>query len=354
MKRNCIQLILFCFLLSTSSCSSSSKESVVQDEVAQDEPSEDNPKDETTSVTGTVVRVHGQLSVDGSQMVDKNGEVIQLRGMSLSWTNWWPQFYTTEVVGWLKKDWHVTVIRASMGIEDAGGYLDDQAKHKALIFNVIDAAIEEGIYVLVDWHSHHAEENLEEAKAFFTEVSEKYGDQPNIIYETYNEPLDTISWNEVIKPYHEAVIAEIRKNDPDNIIIAGTRSWSQRVDEVIDNELVDDNVMYTLHYYAASHKLELRDLAQSAIDAGIPLFVTEHGVTEYTGDGFIDVEEANTWWDFLDENKISWLNWSIADKEESSAAVKPGASGAGGWPDSMLTPSGLMVREELREKNSEF
>jgi len=349
MKRNYIQIILICFLFSTSSCNSSSDEPVVQDEVAQDDP-----KDETSTTTETIVSVHGQLSVNGSQMVNKDGEVIQLRGMSLSWTNWWPQFYTKEVVGWLKKDWNVTVIRASMGIEDAGGYLDDQAKHKALIFNVIDAAIEEGIYVLVDWHSHHAEEHLEEAKAFFTEVSEKYGDQPNIIYETYNEPLDTVSWNDVIKPYHEAVITEIRKNDPDNIIIAGTRSWSQRVDEVIANELVDDNVMYTLHYYAASHKQELRDIAQAAITAGIPLFVTEHGVTEYTGDGFIDVEEANTWWNFLDQNKISWLNWSIADKEESSAAVKPGASGTGGWPDSMLTQSGLMVREELREKNPVF
>lgn len=318
------------------------------------DPIDQDQTDDDPNLENTVVGTYGQLSVLGKNLVDEDGNPVQLRGMSLSWTNWWPQFYTKEVVEWLKEDWNVTVIRASMGIEDAGGYLDDKAKHKAMVFTVIDAALEAGIYVLVDWHSHHAEDHLEEAKVFFTEVSQKYGDHPNIIYETYNEPLDTPSWNDVIKPYHEAVIAEIRKYDPDNVVVAGTRFWSTRVDEVIGNRIDDANVMYTLHYYAASHKQELRDIAQIAIDANIPLFVTEHGVTEYTGDGFIDEPEARTWWAFLDSNQISWLNWSIADKEESSAAVKPGASGSGGWPDAMLTTSGLLVREELRAKNPTF
>ena len=316
--------------------------------------STDDNDDSNNNSDVTVVSTYGKLSVSGTNLVDKDGVPIQLRGMSLSWTNWWPQFYTAEVVAWLKEDFNATIVRAAMGIEDSGGYIDDKAKHKAYVFTVIDAAIEEGIYVLVDWHSHHAEDYPEEAKAFFTEVAQKYGNIPNLIYEIYNEPLDTASWNDTIKPYHEAVIGEIRRYDADNVIIAGTRSWSTRLDEVIGNRIDDVNLMYTLHYYAASHKQELRDVAQTALDAGIPIFVTEHGVTEYTGDGFVDVEEAKTWWAFLDANKISWLNWSIADKEESSAAVKPGASGNGGWPESMLTQSGLLVREELRAKNPEF
>ncbi|TMM53868.1 glycoside hydrolase family 5 protein [Maribacter algarum] len=353
MRRICLNLILVCLLISTTSCSSSD-EPVVNPEISEDQTPKEEEEEEAPEnpvTASSIVDIHGQLSVSGKNLVDKDGNIVQLRGMSLSWTNWWPQFYTKEVVQWLKKDFKATIVRASMGIEDPGGYLENKESQKALIFTVIDAAIEEGLYVVVDWHSHHAEDSVEEAKIFFTEVAQKYGDQPNIIYETYNEPLDTPSWNDVIKPYHEAVIAEIRKYDPDNVVIAGTRTWSQRVDEVIGNQIEDDNVMYTLHYYASSHKQELRDLAKTAIDAGIPLFVTEQGVTEYTGDGFIDIVEANTWWDFLDENNISWLNWSIADKEESSAAVKPGASGSGEWPDSMLTQSGLMVREELRGKN---
>lgn len=349
-----LKLIFFTFCL-ISACSSSGN--LTSNDIPHDMDHLDSDNDDHDDVDGTsltAVDTYGQLSVSGKNLVDKNGTPVQLRGMSLSWTNWWPQFYTSGVVEWLKDDFNVTVIRAAMGIDESGGYLEDKERHKAYVFTVIDAAIEQGIYVIVDWHSHHAEDYLEEARSFFAEVAQKYGDQPNLIYETYNEPLDTVSWNEVIKPYHESVIAEIRKHDPDNIIIAGNRSWSTRLNEVVANRIDDPNVMYTLHYYAASHKQELRDEAQAALDANLPIFVSEYGVTEYTGDGFIDVEEANKWWTFLDANNISWLNWSIADKEESSAAVIPGASAKGGWPDTILTTSGLLVREEIRTKNPEF
>ncbi|KKN16754.1 hypothetical protein LCGC14_0972680, partial [marine sediment metagenome] len=299
----------------------------------------------------TVVEEYGQLSVSGRYMVDKEGSPVQLRGMSLFWSQWMGKFYTQETVRWLKTNWNVTIVRASMAVEDVDGYLNNKAREKAKIFEVIDAAIEEGIYVLVDWHSHHAEDYIAEAKDFFSEVAEKYGDTPNIIYETYNEPLD-VSWSAVLKPYHEEIIAEIRKYDPDNIVVCGTRNWSQRVDEVVNNELSDKNVMYTLHYYATSHKENVRRLTETALANNIPIFVTEYGVTDYSGDGEIDVASANTWWNFLDENKISWCNWSIADKAESSAALKPGASGKGKWSENEITESGLMVRAEMKAKNS--
>ncbi len=353
MKKKFLPLsVLYLFLFIA--CSSSSTTTEIDNEIAIENPENNDEQESEGDTSLSVVETFGQLRVLGKNLVDQNDQIIQLRGMSLSWSQWWPQFYTNEVVQWLKEDFKVTIVRASMGIEDPGGYLENKASEKEKIFTVIDAAIDEGLYVIVDWHSHHAEDYTEEARLFFAEVAQKYGDFPNIIYETYNEPLDTASWNDTIKPYHESVIAEIRKHDPDNVIIAGTRSWSQRVDEVIDNRLSDTNTMYTLHYYAASHKQELRDIAQLAIAAEIPLFVTEYGVTEYTGDGFIDVSEAETWWAFLDTNNISWCNWSIADKEETSAAVKPGASGLGRWPLTMLTQSGLMVREEIRAKNTSY
>ncbi|MFS4448871.1 glycoside hydrolase family 5 protein [Maribacter sp. 2307UL18-2] len=349
MKKSIVQVFCaLCMLLI--GCSNSEATVPIEEPLVTQDPKQENTDVEPLSAVDT----HGQLQVSGKHLVDKNGTVIQLRGMSLSWSQWWPQFYTPEVVKWLKDDFQVNIVRASMGIEDPGGYLENKAGEKAKIFTVIDAAIEEGLYVIVDWHSHHAQDYIDEALVFFAEVAQKYGDRPNIIYETYNEPLDTVSWTDTLKPYHETITSEIRTHDPDNIIIAGTRSWSQRVDEVIGNRLSDSNTLYTLHYYAASHKQELRTIAQNALDAGIPLFVTEYGVTEYTGDGFVDVAEAQIWWDFLDDNQISWCNWSIADKEESSAAVKPGASGNGSWPLDMLTPSGLLVREEIRSKNPEY
>lgn len=312
-------------------------------------PTDPNEEKEETSF----VSQHGQLQVEGNKIVDQHGNVVQLRGMSFFWSQWMGKYYTAETVKWLKQDWHCTVVRASMGIEDSEGYIINPQTEKAKIITVIDAAIANGIYVIVDWHSHHAEDYEEEAKLFFTEIAQKYGDHPNIIYELYNEPLD-VSWTNILKPYHEAVISEIRKFDPDNIAICGTRNWSQQVNEVIGHEIDDDNVAYTLHYYASTHKQDLRDIAQNALDNDIALFVTEFGTTDYSGDGFIDVQETYTWWNFLDDNAISWCNWSIADKNENSAALKPNSSTIGQWPDSTLTQSGHLVREELRNKNPKF
>ena len=300
----------------------------------------------------TVVEEYGQLSVSGNKIVDKNGNAIQLRGMSFFWSQWIGKYYNYETVKWLKDDWQCTVVRAALAV-DYGGYLENPEIEKAKIMAVVDAAIKEGIYVVIDWHDHEAEKHVQQAKTFFGEMAQKYGSYPNVIYETFNEPLD-ISWNEVLKPYHEAVIAEIRKYDSDNLIICGTRNWSQNVDDVIGHKIDDANVAYTLHYYAATHKQWLRDMATSALNNNVPLFVTEFGTTQASGDESIDAEESELWWQYLDEHKISWCNWSVADKEELAAALKSGASSTGNWQVSELTTSGNMVRNELKKKNKKY
>lgn len=365
MKTSVLRLFSILVLFCVTSCNSSSGEpTAIIEEVAEDQtPSDEMVEEEaenddmppnTPALTGTFVADHGQLHIEGTKIVDTNGEVVQLRGMSFFWSQWIGEYYTAETVQWLKDDWQCNVVRAAMGVDEGGdAFLANPEREKEKVFTVIDAAIAEGIYVIVDWHSHHAEDYVAEAKAFFSEVSEKYGDTPNIIYETYNEPLD-VSWVNTLKPYHEAVLASIRENDPDNIVICGTRTYSQRVDEVIGNKIDDPNIAYTLHYYAATHKQELRDIAQQAIDAGIPIFITEYGVSEASGNGSIDVAEANIWWDFLDANAIGWCNWSIADKEELSAALKPGASALGGWELDELTLSGTIVREEIKANNPNY
>lgn len=351
MKTSLLSSFLFICLLAATCCSSSSNDNATPMEEAQDQQPIDDTVDDLISTTDSYVKEHGQLRIEGTKIVDKNGAIVQLKGMSFFWSQWNGQYYTAETVKWLKNDWQCNVVRAAMGVDEGGdAYIANPDREKQKVFTVIDAAIAEGIYVIVDWHSHHAEDYIPEAKAFFSEVSEKYGDTPNIIYETYNEPLD-VSWTATLKPYHEDILASIRKNDPDNIVICGTRTWSQRVDEVIGNQIDDPNIAYTLHYYAATHKQELRDLAQQAVNAGVPIFVTEYGVSEASGDGSIDTVETNIWWDFLDANNIGWCNWSITDKEELSAALMSGASFQGNWDANDLSQSGTMVRNEIRTNN---
>jgi len=172
------------------------------------------------SGTPSFVQAHGQLAVRGTQLVDAKGQPIVLRGMSFGWHVWWPQFWNAECVKWLQDDWHCNVLRAAMGVEPGGGYLDSPEASKKLVTTVVDACIENGIYVIIDWHDHHATENLEESKAFFVEMARAYGKHPNVIYEIYNEP-ERDSWPEV-KAYCETLIKAIREVDPDNIILVAS------------------------------------------------------------------------------------------------------------------------------------
>ena|GEM_PF-313257 len=299
------------------------------------------------------VEKHGALSVKEGKLLDQNGEVVVLRGMSLFWSQWMPQYYNAKTVQWLVDDWNVSVIRAAMAIEH-GGYLRNPEREKAKVFAVIDACIAANIYVIVDWHDHNAVDHEAEAVAFFKEVAEKYGKHPHILYETYNEPLNTHSWAQ-IKKYHEAVVKAIRSIDPGNVIMLGSSNWSQAVDEASRSPLEGfDNIAYSFHFYASDphHQERLRARADTAIKNGLCIFVNEWGVSESSGDGAFDVAKTTAWLQWMEENQLSWCVWSIADKAETSAALRPGASGEGGWTEAELTPGGKFIRDHLRSLNT--
>ena len=304
----------------------------------------------TVSAQTTIVEKYGQLSVKGNYIMSQYGDTVQLRGMSMFWSQW-SQYYNPGVIKWLKEDWKCTVIRVAMGVEE-GGYLDNSYEEKQKVIRMVDAAIANGIYVIIDYHSHQAHNNPEPAKKFFAEMSKKYGSYPNVLYEIYNEPLkEGLSWYKNLKPYAESIIAEIRKNDPDNIVICGTRQWSQLVDEAANSPLKDSNAVYTLHFYAASHGQYLRDEATRALAKGICIFVSEFGTCEYTGDGKLDYTATMEWFKFLDDHKISWCNWSVSDKAETASILLPGAKYGGKWKEQDLSPSGAFIKEEIQTKN---
>nr|UNG40346.1 glycoside hydrolase family 5 subfamily 2 [Saperda scalaris] len=290
------------------------------------------------------VSKHGQLSVSGNQLVNQDGEPVQLKGMSLAWSIWWPQFYNEPTVEGIKNGCHSNVVRAPLAIEtDSGGYLTDPEGQKQLIVDVIEAAIKNDIYVIVDWHEEKAETHQAEAIDFFDQISKTYGSYPNIIYETFNEPTSQ-SWSDTLKPYHEAVIKAIRANDPDNVILVGTPTWSQSVDAAAADPITDQkNILYSLHFYAGTHKQWLRDTAQSALDSGIGIFVNEYGTCGADAQGEVDVDETNLWWAWLDENNISYVNYDVTDKEETASVVIPGTTAENVCKEEYLTESGKLV-----------
>ena len=318
----------------------------------------------TAQVTDIPVEVNGHLSVSGTTIVNEAGEPVQLRGMSSCGLISTYNFFTDEVVDTLVQDWGCSVIRLAMTTRgNDNGYTFDPDRYFEEVCGYTDTLIDHGVYVIIDWHILYdgdPNEYREEAVDFFSRISSLYGEYPNVIYEICNEPngerIDDpeqdVDWNNTIRPYAEEVIAAIRENDPDNIIIVGTPNWSQDVDEAAQNPLSGDNIMYTLHFYAGSHGQDLMDKAQTAIDSGLPIFCTEWGTSRDSGDGGVFYDETNQWMDFLNQNGISWCNWSIGSSNtESSNALRLYSNNftieqklAAHWPDEMLSPSGLFVR----------
>jgi|GEM_PF-1417568 len=294
------------------------------------------------------VSYYGELKVNGNKIIGARSKLpVQVRGMSLYWSLWGGErFYTADAVKALANDWKVEVVRAAMGVDVDGGYVGNPSSQQALVESVVQAAIDNDIYVIIDFHCHHSEQYAAQAKEFFGAMAQKYGKYDNVIFEVYNEPLQ-ISWS-TIKDYAVGVIAEIRKYS-DNLVVVGTPNWSQDVDQVPANRISDANVAYTLHFYAGSHGSELQAKALTALNSGLALFVTEWGTVNANGDGAVATAATNGWMAFMDQYKLSWANWSLNDKTEGASTFQNGVSTTGnGWTSANnLTSSGQYVYSKL-------
>lgn len=326
----------------------------------------------------TPVEKHGQLQVIGTQLCGQDGEPVQLRGMFTSTIG--SEFINRAAFQAMAFDWKCDAIRLCV---DAGQSsfenYDGSQEHKDWIYKGIDLAIETGMYVIVDWHQltpgNPNDPSYAGVDKFFDEVSKKYADCPNVIYEICNEPNGNITWENDIKPYAERLRDVIRRNDPDNIIIIGTGTWSQDVDIAAMNPVAGDNLMYTFHFYCGSHNTwsGFPEKVETALKRGIAIFVTEWGVSDHTGAIGLYFDEADRWLEYLDLRKISWINFVIGNSghscstfvsyiptgrvfdgvvERVACPLTPSADSGKGylyWPEEQISPSGKYIKNKMLE-----
>ena len=302
----------------------------------------------------TPVSQHGQLSVKNGQLVDKNGKGYQLRGMSTHGLTWFPEFVNESAFKTLRDDWNTNVVRLAMYVDEWGNgqcYMGNKSGSLELLEKGVDICIKLDMYVIIDWHVLNPgdpSKYTNEAKSFFETVSKRYAKYPNVIYEICNEPNGGASWSGNIKPYAEKIIPVIRKNAPNSVIIVGTPTWSQEIDKPLSDPLSYKNVMYAFHFYAATHA-GLRSNVENCVAQGLPVFVSEFGTCDASGGGANDFNETQKWLSYFDKQGISYCNWSICNKDETSAVLRPGTSANGNWSESDLTENGKWMRNWFRK-----
>ncbi len=289
----------------------------------------------------------GSLRVIGTQLCDGSGKPVVLRGMSSHGMQWYPQFARTEGIR-VTKEAGANVFRIAM-YTDEGGYLTHPEVAQDVI-RAVDDALALDMYAIIDWHVNYDRDplaNVDKAVDFFDGMSRRYGDEPGVIYEICNEPNGhDVTWAGRVKPYAQEVIPVIRENAPASLILVGNPTWSQDVDVCAEDPLEFENIMYTLHFYAGTHGGDLREKCRKALALGAPVFASEWGTSAADGSGGVFLQKSDVWLRFLDEHRLSWCNWSLGDRDETSAALKPGAP-LGNWTDGDLTESGRYVFARL-------
>lgn len=298
---------------------------------------------------------YGALQVVGTQLCDSNGNAVQLRGISTHGLAWFPDYVNAELFRELHDEWKANVVRLAMYTAEYGGYCSggDQKKLKQLIADGVQYATDNDMYVIIDWHilsDGDPNTHKEDAKAFFGEMSETYSGYDNVLYEICNEPNGGTSWSS-IKSYAEEIIPVIRANDEDAVILVGTPNWSQYVDQAAADPITAySNIMYTLHFYAATHTDGLRSTMAAAIDAGLPVFVSEYGICDASGNGAIDEKQANAWVELMDRYGVSYVAWNLSNKSETSAVFKNGCNKLSGFAQEDLSSSGRWLYDMLTGK----
>jgi endoglucanase len=285
---------------------------------------------------GTPVGLHGRLHIEGNKFVDGNGHAVTLHGMSMyDWSKQGQQFYNASAVGHLADDMKCAVLRVPINPSNYPGAV-------SRIKTVVDACVANGIYCILDWHPGGTS-NVQQATAYFVQMSQAYHGVPNVMYEPWNEPPPTTAWA-TIKAYHDQVLAAVRPIDPDAIFILGNRAWDQNPQEAAADPVNDPNVAYTVHFYANSHPLATyQPHLDATLNKGFAIFVTEYGGVNANGNGPFNVAETQKWWTYLDAHDIGSANWAVETNTETSSVFVGNASATGPWTQADLTNSGQIV-----------
>lgn len=319
---------------------------------AQAAPSEPRPATAPAALIHEGPALNGALRTEGAQLVNASGKPLQLRGMSTHGIHWYPQYANPMALRQLK-GLGANLFRVAMYADSEHGAYNEskEARERNLyLLNLaVGWALEEDMYVIIDWHLLKDEtplRHLENARRFFSESSALYAGNPAVIYEICNEPNGDTSWEDIRK-YAEQIIPVIRQNSPDALIIVGTPEFSSKIDAVKSAPLAFPNVMYAYHYYPGHAGDGYAPLLEGMLRDGLPVFVTEWGVDKNPQTGELELDKAQEFADFMRSRRISWANWSLSNKDESFSAIASEITKLHGWKEDELTPSGRLVFRAL-------
>ncbi len=299
------------------------------------------------AVKASPVSANGWLHVKGNKVVNEKGKPFVIKGVSTHGLSWYPQYVNKKAFKTLRDKWGVNTIRLAMYTSEYNGYCtggsDNQKQLEQLIAKGVSYAKDLGMYVIIDWHILSDGNPLtykKEARAFFKKMAKKYKNTKNVIFEICNEPNGSDgNWTNIYS-YAKSMVSVIRSQNKKALIIVGTPTWSQDVDQAAANPVKDKNLAYALHFYAGTHGQYLRDRLESVLKQKVPVIVTEFGLSDASGNGNINTTEGDAWLKLMNKYKVGRVCWNLSNKNESSSLIKASCTKTSGWKKSDLSAEG--------------
>lgn len=299
-----------------------------------------------SNVNKSALEENGHLSVKKTNLINENGDIVRLKGMSSHGLMWYPEYINTRSLDTLS-EYGANAIRLAMYTDQNKGYIYNKKQSMKNLLQGIENVLGADMYAIVDWHTlkdNNPNTYIEEAKEFFDEISTRYKDEPGVIYEIFNEPSGDTSWSD-IKEYANIIIPIIRKNSPDAIILVGTPNHCVDIKSAINDPLEYENIMYTYHLYTGTSDGGYKYLLNDALKNDLAVFISEWGLSPEKGSAEIDFKKGREFLDFLDQNNISWINWSLSNKDEPYSFIRYDIDKLSKWNDDELTPVGKFIRD---------
>jgi len=276
-----------------------------------------------------------RFHVEGNTFVDQYGQTMVFRGMApidpvLQALGGKPEYGVWgEHHYQVMAEWGANIIRVPIVPDNLHTHVMNEVLR--ILDQTIAWAAENKMYVIIDFHSigwppeYYYYANCDytyplEIMDFWDTISRRYADNDVVaFYELYNEPATRASetgysataedWL-VWKDFMEQVIAVVRANDPDKIILVGGLTYAYDLSFVADKPIEGSNIAYVTHPYSV-HPMDDWDSAFGRLSSQYPVFATEFG---YSQSDFPDIDINGTPYhqaiiDYLEAHHVSWTVW---------------------------------------------
>ncbi|MBT1696389.1 cellulase family glycosylhydrolase [Fulvivirgaceae bacterium PWU4] len=297
------------------------------------------------------------LHVDGNQIRDPEGNPVTLRGVSVlpnehnNECNYCNRKPLSEIIAWQAdstRGWYSRIVRLPITTAKVQDPATSFATH---IDPFVQQAVALGQYVIVDLQlvanfSYNGSSGIPQSRVmdFWKYVAPRYANNPNVIFEVFNEPISPDCWT-CWKEYIQPVVDSIRAVAPNNLIFMGNPQWSTRVNEAVTNPIAGNNIVYVYHLYPNQGAASATNLDAKFGNASqtIPITLTEfgwnssaefsnsvtYGTTSGWGQPFREYMDANpqiSWQGFIFDNfwkpQVFDYGWNLMSGENQGQFLK--------------------------------